>query len=137
MGVTLPDDVAGWADRFQRLLNDREDFERAAAGFTATLRLLVTPDDVYDGDPVVVTVIVDDGAVVAAAGNDPDAEYDFTLSGSYTAWRELLRGEVDAAAALTGEAFDLEGSTMRLLQHREAIAELVDGAQAVDADFRY
>jgi len=137
MGATLPDDPEGWADRFQTRLNDRDSFERAAADFTATFRLLVTPDDTYDGDPVVVTVVVDDGAAVAAAGNDAAADYDFTLSGPYTAWRELLRGEVDAAAALTGEAFDVEGSTMRLLENREAVAELVDAAQAVDTEFAY
>jgi len=137
MGVTLPDDPAGWADRFQARLNDREAFARAAAGFSATVCLVVAPDEAYDGDPVVVTVVVDDGAAVVAAGHDADADYDFRLSGPYTAWRALLRGAVDAAAVVTGEGFDVEGSTMALLQHREAVAELVDAARAVDTEFAH
>jgi len=137
MGATLPDDAAGWADQFQTRLNEREAFERAAANFSATFRLLVTPDERYDGEPVVFTVVVDEGAGVVAAGHDADADYDFTLSGPYTAWRALLRGEVDATAALTGGDFEVEGSTMRLLQHREAVAELVGAAQAVDTEFAY
>lgn len=136
MAVTLPDEAAAWADRLQRSINDREAFAAAAAGFAATFRFEILPDDAYPGDPVAVTVVVDDGACTAArAGRDGD--YDFALCGPYAAWRDLLDGELSATAAVMDGPLDVEGSTIRLMQRREAIGELLDAARAVDAEFAY
>jgi putative sterol carrier protein len=137
MGVALPDNTEAWADRLQARVNERESFREAAAGFSATFRFLVAPDDAYDGEPRVLTVVVDDGACVAAAGHDGDADYEFTLKGPYTAWRELLEGDADVASAVLDGAFEFEGSTMQLLQRRDAVAELVRGARAIDTEFPY
>ena len=137
MGATFPGDPEAWADRLQAQVNDSGAFARAAAGFAATFRFDVLPDETYEGAPVVLTVVVDDGACVAAAGRDPGADYDFALRGPYTAWRAFLRGEVDPVAAVTDGPFEFEGSTVRLLEHREAVAELVGAAQAVDTEFEY
>lgn len=134
---TLPDDADAWADRLQATINDREAFASAAAGFDATFRFEILPDDTYTGDPVALTVVVQDGACVAARGLDRDADYDFALRGPYGAWKDLLEDEIDVTAAVMGGPFDLEGSTMRLMQRRDAVAELVRAAQAVDAEYAY
>lgn len=135
MAVQFPEEASAWADRLQSRLNDREGFAEAAADFDATLRFDVLPDDDYEGDPVSLTVVVSDGACVAAAGRDPDADYDFALSGRYGAWVDLLEDELDVAAAVMGGRFEFEGSTTALLQRREAVTELVRAARSVDATF--
>ena len=137
MAPTLPDEADAWVDRLQRELNRREEFAEAAAGFDAAFRFLILPDDAYPGDPVPITVVVADGACVAAEGNDPDADYDFELRGPYGAWRDLLEDEIDVTSAVMGGPFDLAGSTMKLMQRRDAVSELIDAAQSVDAEFGY
>ena len=137
MPPTLPTDADAWADRLQAAINDREAFAAAAAGFEATFRFEVLPDDAYPGDPVALTVVVSDGACVAARGHDRDADYDFVLQGPYLAWKNLLAGDVDVSDAVMGGRFDLEGPTTTLLQRREAVAELVRAARSVDVEYAY
>lgn len=133
----LPDDAEAWADRLQARLNDSEAFATAATGFDAAFRFDIMPDERYDGDPVLLTVVVRDGVCVAAAGADASAEYDFALRGPYGAWRDLLRGETDVSAAVMDGPFDFEGSTAELLQHRDAVTELVRAAQSVETEFAH
>jgi putative sterol carrier protein len=137
MPPTLPTDADAWADRLQAAINDREAFAAAAAGFEATFRFEVLPDDAYPGDPVALTVVVSDGACVAARGHDRDADYDFVLRGPYLAWKDLLAGDIDVSDAVMGGRFDLEGPTTTLLQRREAVAELVRAARSVDVEYAY
>jgi putative sterol carrier protein len=136
MTPTFPDEADAWADRLRRSVNDREAFRTAAAGFEATFRFEVLPDDAYPGEPVALTLVVDDGACTAA-GTGREAGYDFTLRGPYGAWTDLLGGDVDATAAVMDGPFDIEGSTIQLMQRREAIAALLDAARAVDVEFAY
>jgi putative sterol carrier protein len=137
MPPTLPNDADAWADRLRQRLAEREGFADAAAGFAATFRFEIRPDDAYPGDPVALTVELDDGACTGARAGDRDTDYDFALRGPYTAWKDLLAGDLDVAAAVMGGPFDVEGSTIELMQHREAIAELVRAARSVDAEFAH
>jgi len=137
MTPTLPGEAEAWADRLQARLNDRDAFAAAADGFDATFRFVILPDDRYDGDPVTLTVVVADGACVAARGNDPDADYDFGLAGPYAVWVDLLADDLDVTEAVMGGSLEFEGSEMELLSNREAVTELVRAAQNVEADFAY
>ncbi|MEF8853566.1 MAG: SCP2 sterol-binding domain-containing protein [Haloarculaceae archaeon] len=136
MGATLPDEADKWADRLQERVNGGP-FAEAAGDFEATFRFEILPDDAYIGDPVALTVVVADGACVAARGFDRDAGYDFALRGPYTVWKDLLEDEVELTAAVMGGPLDLDGSTIKLMQHREAVTELVRAARAVDTDYAY
>lgn len=136
MTVTLPDGADAWTDRLQDELNGREGFQAAAAGFDAAFRFEILPDETYSGDPVALTVVVEDGAC-SEAGTGREADYDFALRGPYAAWRALLEDELDVTAAVMGGPFDLEGPTMRLMQRRDAVTELLDAAQSVETEFAY
>ncbi|MFB6151848.1 MAG: SCP2 sterol-binding domain-containing protein [Haloarculaceae archaeon] len=137
MAPTLPDDADAWVDDLRTRLNDREAFATAAAGFDAAFRFEILPDEDYLGEPVAFAVTVEDGSCVAAAAGDRETEYDFALRGPYAAWKALLEDDLDVAEAVMGGPFDVEGSTMRLLSNREAVAELVRAARTVDAEFAY
>lgn len=136
MGPTLPDEADEWADRLQQRVNSGR-FAEVAGGFEATFRFEILPDGDYPGDPVALTVVVADGACVAARGFDRDAGYDFALRGPYSVWRDLLENEVELTSAVMSGPLDLEGSKIRLMQHREAVAELVRAAKAVDTEYAY
>lgn len=136
MSVTLPDDAAEWAAAWRERINDRDGFAAAAADFAAVFCFEIQPDEGYDGEPIRFRVAVEDGACTAAeTAADPD--FDFALRGDYGAWKDLLRDEMDVSAAVMDGTFDLVGNTMTLLQRKEAVAEMVAAAQAVDTDFAH
>lgn len=137
MTVALPDEADRWTDLLREELNGREAFAEATAGFEATFRLEILPDETYPGDPIALTVVVADGACPAARAGDREADYDFALRGPYSAWKDLLEDRVDVAAAVMGGTFELEGSTMKLMQRRDAVAELVRAAQTIETTYAY
>jgi putative sterol carrier protein len=136
MSTTLPDAADEWVREWRAALIDRPAFAEAAADFSATFRFEITPDEVYDGDPIVVRLVVEEGDCRAAELAE-DFDYDFALAGPYEAWKAMLRDELDVADAVMSGPFDVEGDTMTLLQHQEAVAELVRAAREVDTAFTY
>ena len=136
MSTTLPDAADEWVSEWRGALTDRPAFAEAAAEFSATFRFEITPDDVYDGEQIVVRLVVEDGTCPAAELAE-DFEYDFALVGPYEAWKAMLRDELDVADAVMSGPFDVEGDTMALLQHQEAVAELVRAAREIDTSFAY
>lgn len=136
MAATLPDEADEWADRLQERVNGGR-LSEVAGGFEATFRFEILPDDAYPGEPVALTVVVADGACVAARGFDRDADYEFALRGPYGVWKALLEDELELTAAVMSGPLDLEGSTITLMQHRDAVAELVRSARAVDTEYAY
>jgi putative sterol carrier protein len=136
MSTTLPEEADTWVWKWRSQLADRPAFAEAAEGFTATFRFEITPDDTYDGDPIVLRVVVDDGACTAADVTD-DPDYDFALRGPYTAWKELLRDELEVSSAVMDGPFAVEGDTITLLQRQDAVAELVRAARDVETTFSY
>jgi putative sterol carrier protein len=136
MAATLPDEADEWADRLQERVNGGR-LSEVAGEFEATFRFEILPDDAYPGEPVALTVVVADGACVAARGFDRDADYEFALRGPYGVWKALLEDELELTAAVMSGPLDLEGSTITLMQHRDAVAELVRSARAVDTEYAY
>ncbi|MBO4247784.1 SCP2 sterol-binding domain-containing protein [Halomicrobium sp. IBSBa] len=136
MSTTLPEDADEWVTEWHGALADRPAFAEAAADFAATFRFEITPDDAYDGDPIVVRLVVDDGACpVAELATEFD--HDFALRGPYEAWKAMLRGELDAAEAVMDGPFTVEGNTIELLQRQAAVAQLVQAARDVETTFAY
>lgn len=134
MSTTLPDAADEWVSEWRAALRDRPAFAEAAADFTATFRFEITPDESYDGDPIAIRLVVEDGDCPVAELSDDEA-YDFALRGPYEAWKALLRDEIDVADAVMGGPFTVEGDTMALLQRKDAVAELVRAARDVDTAF--
>jgi len=136
MSTTLPEQADIWVEQWQSQLADRPAFAEAADGFTATFRFEITPDESYDGDPVVLRVVLDDGVCTVADVID-DPEYDFALRGPYTAWKALLRNEIEVSTAVMDGPFAVEGDTIALLQRQEAVVELALAARDVETTFSH
>lgn len=136
MTTTLPEEADEWVQQWRGALTNRPAFAEAAADFTATFRFEITPDDVYDGAPIVIRLAVADGECPAAEIDD-DFEYDFALRGPYGAWKAMLQDELAVDEAVMDGPFTVEGSTMTLLQRQDAVAELVRAARDVATTFAY
>lgn len=134
--LRLPDEAEAWARRWRERLTNDEAFAEKAAGFDADFLFEIRPDDDYGGDPVRFVVVFDDGDAVEARPVGDDVDFDFALRGPYGAWKELLDGDLDVSAAVMSGPFEVDGSTLTLLNYREAIAEMVAQARAIDTSFR-
>lgn len=140
MAPTLPDEADAWADRLRERLNDSDPFAAAADGFDAVLRFEIRPDEVYDGESIHLTVAVKDQECIATRtefGTGTEIDHDFALRGPYSAWKALLRDELDVTSAVMGGRFDFEGSTTQLMRHREAVTELVRAAREIETEFAH
>lgn len=136
MTPTLPDDAEAWARAWRERLNDSTAFADAAADLDTSVLFEVRPDGTYDGDPTRVLVEVVDGACVTATAVE-DADYDYALRGPYDAWKDLLRDDLAASAAVMGGPFDVDGNALSLMSDRDAFVEMVRAARRVDVDFAY
>jgi len=134
MSTTLPDSADEWVDQWHAHLTDRPAFAEAAADFTATFRFEITPDEVFDGDPIAIRLVIEDGDCPSVALDD-EFDYDFALRGPYGAWKAMLQDELDVSEAVMDGPFTVEGPTLTLLQHQEAVAELVGAARAIETTF--
>lgn len=141
MTVTLPEEAPEWIQRWRERLNDNDAYAEAAegwgVGFDGDFCFEILPDDAYDGEPIRYRVELEDGRCQAAEQVDGEPDCGFALRATYTAWKPLIRGEVDVMGAVMGGDFDVEGSKMKLLSYREAATELGETAAAVETEFSY
>jgi putative sterol carrier protein len=139
MTVTLPDQSDEWIRRWRERLNDNEDYAEATegwgVGFDGDFCFEIQPDDAYDGDPIRFRVELEDGNCPSVDEVEENPDCGFALRAPYSAWKPLIRGEVDVMGAVMGGDFTVEGSKMKLLSYREAAAELGETAAAVDTEF--
>lgn len=136
MSTTLPEGADEWVTQWHGALTDRPAFAEAAADFTATFRFEITPDDSYDGTPIVIRLVVADGDCPAVEIAE-EFDYDFALRGPYSAWKAMLQDELDVTEAVMDGPFTIEGDTMTLLQRQDAVAELVRAARGLETTFSY
>jgi putative sterol carrier protein len=137
MTLRLPADAADWVAAWRDHINDREAFAAAAADFTATFCFEIRADGSYDGEPIRFLVSIGDGACTETALADGGADADFALRGPYSAWADLLAGNLDVSESVMDGTFDVEGNTMTLLRRQDAVAEMVAAARAIDTEFQY
>jgi putative sterol carrier protein len=137
MTLTLPSDAGEWAQAWRERINDRDDFEAAAAEFDATFLCEIQADERYDGEPIRIAVTIADGACTDTALVDGEASYDYALRGPYDAWAALLADELDASEAVMDGTFDVVGNTMTLLRRQDAVSEMLTAAQGLDTEFEY
>lgn len=143
MSVTLPGEAATWIDTYRRRLNDNDDFVEATSGwgvdFDGDFVLEILPDDVYDGEPVVFYLALEDGTCLEAdVLADPDElAHGFALRGSYTDWKRLIQGELDIVPAVMNGTLDVDGSKMRAMRYQQAFVEMGETARGIDTDFEY
>jgi len=64
-----------------------------------------------------------------------DTDNGFQLSGPYSNWKELVRGEMGAIEGIMGGDFELDGSMNYLLKYQDAARTFVETCSEIDTEF--
>ncbi|HUF28693.1 MAG TPA: SCP2 sterol-binding domain-containing protein [Gemmatimonadaceae bacterium] len=126
-----------WADSFRIAINDDADYRAAAKGWQWPMALILDPSAAL-GYPEAVAVRLDlDEGVCREARIVAPAEADaaFTLRGPYAVWKRIVRGELDAIAAVVKQELELEGKLGILVKHAKSARALVNCARQVPTRF--
>jgi putative sterol carrier protein len=143
MAIELPSEADDWIRQWRRQLNDNPKFAQGAdgwgVGFNGDFLFEIQPDDTYSGDPLRFAVELEDSECTSVAKIDHprEADHGFALRGTYTDWKQLIRGELGVVDAIMGGGFDVEGSKLKLMQYQDAAVAMAETAAAVDTDFEY
>lgn len=141
MSVTLPGEAEAWIDAYGRRLAENDDYVEAASGwgveFDGDFVFEVLPDELYDGEALVLYIALEDGAVeeTRLLETPAAAEHGFVLRADYADWKRLINDEIDIVSAVMGGTFDVDGSKMRAMRYQGALVEMGETATRVDTEF--
>lgn len=126
-----------WADAFRAAINDDADYRAAAKGWHWPLALVLERDVALGyPDDVAIRLELDSGDCHEALMVAPaDADAPFVLRGPYPVWKRIVRGELDAMAAVVKQELVLEGRLHTLVMHAKSARALVACARKVPTDF--
>ncbi|QSG13827.1 SCP2 sterol-binding domain-containing protein [Halapricum desulfuricans] len=143
MAIELPEEAEAWVESFRDRLNDNDAYAAAAdgwgVGFDGDFVLEIGPDDTYDGEPLYLYLELRDGECLQTAVlDDPDeVAHGYTLKGSYSDWKRIIRGEADIVSSVMDGTLKVDGSKMQAMRYQNALVEMGETAARVETDFRY
>ena len=126
-----------WADTFRTVINRDAEYRAVASGWRWPLALVLerAPDLGYPDD-IAIRLELDAGdcheaRIVAPA----DADAPYVLRGPYPVWKRIVRGELDAIAAVVKQELALEGRLHTLVMNARWAKALVACARQVPTEF--
>lgn len=143
MTITFPTDAAEWVDAYQDRLNESAKYEEHGADwgvdFDGTFLFEIQPGGTYAGDPTYLYLDLYDGECRDATvpESESEVEYGFALRAEYSAWKDLIQGNLNPIEAILSGPFDLEGDRVKVMQWSRAGITMTKLASAVETEFAY
>jgi len=132
-----------WAEAYKKAVNENENYRDAAGpegfppvGWEGDFIFVVEPAGnldhelrmfvgLYHGECTDVRVLKE--------GEEVDAEYEW--AGSYDAWLQVLKKELDPIRGLLAGKFRIKGNMAKILKATRAALELVNSSTMIDTEF--
>ena len=126
-----------WADALRTVINDDAAYRAVAGGWCWPVALVLerAPDLGYPDDVAMRLELASGDCLEARALPADEADAPFVLRGSYAVWKRIVRGELDAIAAVVKQELALEGRLHTLVMHARWAKALVACAQRVPTEF--
>lgn len=132
-----------WAEAYKKAINENENYRDAAGpegfppvGWEGDFLFVVEPAGNLDHE-IRMFVGLYHGectdARVLKEGEEVDAEYEW--AGSYDAWLQVLKKELDPIRGLLAGKFRLKGNMAKVLKATRAALELVNSSTMIDTEF--
>jgi len=132
--------TAEWAKALEEEINASSEYRNAAAkwgvGFNGTILLVFEPDGVLT-DPLHLLVRLQGGTCQGAefVANADHKDAGFTLSASFSLWRDILARRTLAATAILRGDLAVRGPKMTLLRNTAAARALLHCTASVESIF--
>ncbi|MFX1470640.1 MAG: SCP2 sterol-binding domain-containing protein [Promethearchaeota archaeon] len=132
-----------WADAYKEAVNENENYRDAAGpegfppnGWEGDFIFIVEPAGNLDHE-IRMFVGLYHGectdAKVLKEGEDMEAAYEW--AGSYDAWLQVLKKELDPIRGLLAGKFRLKGDMAKILKATRAALELVNSTTTIETEF--
>jgi len=132
-----------WAKAYCKAINDNKNYREAAGpigfppdGWEGDFLFVVEPSGNLDHEIRMFVGLYHGectGARILEQGEETGAEYIY--SGSYDAWEQVLKKELDPIRGLLAGKFKLQGDMAKVLKATRAAQELVNSTTMIDTDF--
>ncbi|MFW6448939.1 MAG: SCP2 sterol-binding domain-containing protein [Halobacteriota archaeon] len=139
MAIPFPSEE--WIEEWRSRLNENERYAEVGADwgvdFNGDFVFTIEADDAFDETHHYFVGLEGGECTAAQRVDDPDeVDHAFRLTGTYTSWKELSRGEIGAIAGILRGKFELIGDRMQVLQYSDAAVEMVETATELDTEYR-
>lgn len=132
-----------WAKAYCKAINDNENYREAAGpigfppdGWEGDFLFIIEPSGNLDHEIRMFVGLYHGectGARILEQGEETEVEYIY--SGSYDAWEQVVKGELDPIRGLLAGKFKLEGDMAKVLKATRAAQELVNSTSTIDTEF--
>ena len=132
-----------WAEAYQKAINANENYREAAGpegfppdGWEGDFLFIVEPAGNLDHEIRMFVGLYHGectGARILEEGEEVDAAYEY--AGSYEAWEQVLKKELDPIRGLLAGKFKLKGDMAKVLKATRAASELVNSTTTIDTEF--
>ncbi len=125
-----------WLKELQRILNDDDGYKVAGKNWEGSLTLVSEPDELHDKfhyiwiNPYHGQVL--DVAEMESLDERPSP---FILSGTYSTWKSIVKGEIDPIKGLMKGKITVDGDVSYLVTQVKQAQALLKGLMQVDTVF--
>jgi putative sterol carrier protein len=117
--------------KVETIANSDEEFGIKTRGFIASFTFNVTEGS----DVPAMYVMFNDGKVSEVRVLGAEEKTDFTLEGAYDIWRQVNKGELDAANAIMTRMLQFKGNMSTIIRYSKAFLRLFQLMQEVSVEY--
>lgn len=130
----IPFPTTAWVTAFKDALNANPDYKAKAKDWEGDFLFIITPDTAY---PHEIKIYLDlwHGTCRNARLITTNQQTDFTLTGPYTTWKQILLGTLDPLRAIVRGYLTVKGDSRKIMDYAHAAQELVTTAARIPTRF--
>ncbi len=125
-----------WLQELQRILNESNEYRQAGKNWEGALALISEPDEIYK-EPIYIWINPYRGQVLDVAQmNSPDEKpAPFVLTGTYSTWKSIVKGELDPIKSIMKGKITVDGDVSYLVTQVKQAQALLKGLRQVETQF--
>ncbi|MBU1670659.1 MAG: SCP2 sterol-binding domain-containing protein [Actinobacteria bacterium] len=121
-----------WVELLKTTVNKDKELPRAGKGFDATIHFVATG---AKGGDIHFWTHMKDGAVLEAVSGE-DRKCDFTLTGDYALWKEVVAGKQDPLQAIMTKKLLFEGNMQTVMKYIKAVNLVMESVKKVSTSWQ-
>ena len=121
-----------WAKKLKDEVNADKEMPKAAKGFDALIQFKIEGAGKRGNIPFW-THMKNGKVIEVASGNKKDCDY--TVSGDYGVWQEIVKGGLDPMQAIMVKKLTFEGNMQTIMKYIKAVNLMMESVKRVPSEF--
>ena len=121
-----------WAELFKSAANADKEMAKAGKGFDATIQFIIQKAGKRGDLPF--WIHMKDGKILELHPGE-EKKCDYTISGDYAIWREIVEGRQDPLQAIMVKKLVFEGNMQIIMKYIKAVNLLMEAVKKVPTEF--